>query len=159
MTRTFLAVAASAGLEVVMPCFHKFRLVLPHETLDPIQFGGPEPIVVRLPDCDNQSFAVLSARATWTCTGSFRSLAKKKNRYGPLRKTVGLTVTIVARSTAVDQHAGAQRIIPDDRQGVPRAPANGPRLSGRAYQRAAPTACWATPPFHWLGPRLVVHTD
>ena len=42
--------------------------------------------------------AALSSRATCTWTGSFRSLAKKKNRYGPLRRTVGLTGSIVASS-------------------------------------------------------------
>jgi hypothetical protein len=43
---------------------------------------------------DNQNFAALRSRAICTCTGSCRSVAKKKNRYGPLLRTVGLTTPL-----------------------------------------------------------------
>jgi hypothetical protein len=39
----------------------------------------------------NQNFASFRSRATCTCGGSARSLEKKKNRYGPLSRMVGLT--------------------------------------------------------------------
>ena len=39
----------------------------------------------------SQNVASLSSRFTCTWIGSFRSLEKKKNRYGPLCRTVGLT--------------------------------------------------------------------
>jgi len=43
----------------------------------------------------SQNFAAFRSRETCTWLGSPRSLEKKKNRYGPLWRTVGLTLRIL----------------------------------------------------------------
>jgi hypothetical protein len=52
---------------------------------------APNPRLVASRTGTNQNFASFRSGATCTCGGSARSLEKKKNRYGPLSRMVGLT--------------------------------------------------------------------
>jgi hypothetical protein len=84
--------------------------------------------------------AAFSSRTTWTCSGSFRSLAKKKNRYGPLCRTVGLTRPIVA-ALAARFHGPSHQPALTGQVIAKRDPANERGLSARNDRRVT-ARCW-----------------
>lgn len=77
--------------------------MLTHETFNSSQFVRREPEGVHLPDRRQPELSCLGFPGDVNVRGgSLRSLAKKKNRYGPFRRTVGLTRLIVAASPIGD---------------------------------------------------------
>src|SRR6266571_588748 len=96
VTLTCLAAAASvARLEVAIPCLQQLGLVLLHQRRNLVQFvRGKSKVVLQLHGLQPELVGLSVARHM--DVRRFAPVArKKKNRYGPLCRTVGLTAPIL----------------------------------------------------------------